>query len=319
MQESGLFTQTVIAVIWDFDKTLSPEYMQAPIFRAYGIDEAAFWDEVNALPAYYARAGVKVQPESCYLGHLLSCVQHGVMPGLTNARLRELGSDLSFYPGLPECFAQLQAILTGPAYRVGDQQVTLEHYVVSTGLRELIEGSALRPYLAGIWASEFIEAPAAPGADLSQEPGHGPIQQIATFLDHTTKTRAVFEINKGVNKEPTISVNDNIPENERRVPVRNMIYVADGPSDIPTFSVVGKHGGRTFAVYDPASKKSFAQAKRLLESERVDAFGPADYQPGTQTAMWLESTVEEIAQRIVRERKDALAQRTGQTPQHLKD
>ena len=87
-----LHPQNVIAMVWDFDKTLIPGYMQDPIFAAYNIDEVAFWREVNALPGYFARLGVTVHPDTAYLNHLLTYVQHGRMPGLTNARLRELGA-----------------------------------------------------------------------------------------------------------------------------------------------------------------------------------------------------------------------------------
>jgi hypothetical protein len=152
---------------------------------------------------------------------------------------------------------------------------------------------------------------------LSGEPRPGPISQIATFLDNTTKTRAIFEINKGVNKQPGISVNDTIPEEERRVPVRNMIYVADGPSDIPSFSVIRKHGGRAYAVYDPASKAHFAQADDLMRSQRIDAYGPADYREGQPAALWLERQVEEIARRIAEDRKRAIARHAGTAPKHL--
>lgn len=317
MPEKGLFLQNVIAVIWDFDKTLTPEYMQAPIFEAYGVDDQQFWREVNALPAYYARSGIHVQPDTCYLGHLLTYVREGRMPGLTNARLREFGATLPFYPGIPALFARLARILAQPEFRDGD--LRLEHYVVSTGIAEIIRGSAIAEHLAGIWASEFIESPALPGADLEARPQPGEISQIAGFLDNTTKTRAIFEINKGVNKLPQITVNDRIPEEERRVPIRHMLYIADGPSDIPSFSVIRKHGGHAFAVYDPRSEDRFRQAAGLLEQGRVDDYGPCDYQEGSHTEMWLRLQVENIARRIMADRKRALESRVTSGPTHIHD
>jgi hypothetical protein len=98
LAEKGPFSQNRIAVIWDFDKTLTPHYMQKPLFEAYDIDEQRFWSEVNALPEYYARAGVRVNRDTCYLGHLLSYVKSGRIPDLTNARLRELGRESSSTP-----------------------------------------------------------------------------------------------------------------------------------------------------------------------------------------------------------------------------
>ncbi len=315
MSEKGLFLQNVIAIIWDFDKTLSPHYMQQPLFDAYGIDARQFWAEVAALPAYYARAGVKVQRDTSYLGHLLSYVKAGRMPGLTNAKLRELGAQIEFFPGIPGLFDRLDKILVAPPFRDGD--LRLEHYIVSTGLAELIRGSAIADRIEGIWASAFIECAAGPDADLAGTPGSGPISQIAGFLDHTTKTRALFEINKGVNKHDAITVNDMIPEEERRVPFKNMVYVADGPSDIPSFSVVRKHGGMSYAVYAPDSREQFAQVTALLETGRVDMIGPADYCEGSPTDMWLQLQVRKLARRIMDERKRTLESRVGRGPVHL--
>ncbi|HEX72841.1 MAG TPA: haloacid dehalogenase-like hydrolase, partial [Candidatus Hydrogenedentes bacterium] len=107
----GLFLQNVIAIIWDFDKTLSPHYMQTPLFAHYDVDEEQFWREVNALPAYYARAGITVQRDTCYLGHLLTYVHAGIMGGLSNARLTELGEQIRFYEGIPEIFSRLKSLL----------------------------------------------------------------------------------------------------------------------------------------------------------------------------------------------------------------
>lgn len=314
-EEKGLFLQNIIAIIWDFDKTLSPHYMQAPLFAAYGVDESSFWREVQGLPAYYARAGIHVDADTCYLGHLLTYVREGVMPNLTNARLRELGGHIQLYPGVVSLFDRLSTIPGDAEFRDGD--LRLEHYVVSTGIAEMIRGAAFADKLAGIWASEFIETPARPGASLAGAPAPGPISQIAGFLNNTTKTRAIFEINKGVNKLKNITVNDTIPEEDRRVPIRNMVYVADGPSDIPSFSVIRKHGGLAYAVYDPSSWESFAQVEDLHRNGRVDDYGPTEYQEGSKTDMWLQLQVRRIARRILSDRRKALDARLALAPSHL--
>ena len=316
MQQQGLNLQNIITVIWDFDRTLASQYMQTPLFEEYKLDEKAFWDEVNALPAYYAKAGIQLHPDTCYLGHLLTYVKTGKMKGLSNAKLRELGGRIPFFPGVPAIFDALQQILSAPQYLEGS--LRLEHYVVSTGLKEMIRGSAINEKLSGIWASEFIETPAAPGYDFQGAPTPGEIAQIAGFLDNTTKTRALFEINKGVNKG-TKSVNDMVPEEDRRVPFSNMIYIADGPSDIPSFSVVKKHGGKSYAVYDPASARQFAQAVELQENGRVDGCGPANYKPDSQTYLWLELQVTRIADRILADRQRATQSRIGAGPDHIQE
>ncbi|GMW03297.1 MAG: hypothetical protein AMXMBFR84_44310 [Candidatus Hydrogenedentota bacterium] len=314
MAEKGLFLQNIIAVVWDFDKTLSPHYMQKPLFEAYRIDESRFWKEVRALPEFYARAGVTVQPDTCYLGHLLSYVQAGRMPNLTNSRLRELGERIEFFPGVPEVFASMKASVEHARYRELD--IRLEHYVVSTGLAEMIRGSKIFQYLDGVYASEFIEVPAGPEPNFIRDPQRGEISQIASFLDNTTKTRALFEINKGVGREKSISVNDTIPEDERRVPFKNMLYIADGPSDIPSFSVVMKHGGWTCAVYDPHDSDHFEQAASLLQNKRVHYYCESDYRAESATARSLLRQVRLIADRMVVERTKAFASKVGRGPSH---
>jgi hypothetical protein len=314
MNQESIFLQNHIAVIWDFDKTLAPVYMQEPLFEHYGIDSAVFWDEVKALPEYYKLAGIAVHEETCYLGHLLSYVEHGKMPGLTNAKLKELGAKIPLFPGLPDFFDRLKLLLDQPQYKEADIQ--LEHYIVSAGMEAMVQGTPLASKVDGIWASVFIEEPAKPGEDLSQRPSPGEIKQIAGFLDNTTKTRAIFEINKGVNKTEKISVNDTIAPEKRRVPFENMIYIADGPSDIPTFSVVNGNGGQAYAVYNPESKEHYAQALSLQESQRVNQCGPADYTEGSTTAQWLNFQVERIADRIRDNRADRIDNSVTLAPSH---
>jgi hypothetical protein len=288
--------------------------MQKPIFDAYGIEEAAFWGEVNGLPAYYRRAGIEVPTDTSYLGHLLSYVKHGKMPGLSNAKLKELGADIDLFPGLPECFDSLKALLNRDNYREAD--LRLEHYVVSTGLTAMIDGSRLAAHIDGTWASSFIEEPAGPDTDLGGVPAHGAISQIAGFLDNTTKTRAIFEINKGVNANAGISVNDTIAETDRRVPIANMIYVADGPSDIPSFSVIRRNGGLAYAVYDREHEDRFEQAVELRNTDRVDGYGVADYRESSETYRWLSLHIRKIADRIIGERAEATKSRVRKGPTH---
>lgn len=319
-----VFPQNVIAIIWDFDKTLMPGYMQGPLFRRFSVDEGAFWAEVDGLESYYRRRGAElIARDALYLNHILTYVRAGAMPKLTNALLRELGAELEFYAGIPEFLGWLKKQIESDP-RFSEHQIRVEHYVVSSGLRQMILGSAVAPYIEHVWACEFVEEVAAPGylERQGQERLFAPDRQISQLIytiDDTTKTRAVFEINKGTNRFPDISVNAKIAREDRRVPFRNMIYVADGPSDIPVFSIVDQYGGRTYAVYKPGSSGEFEQVNRLLEQNRIDAYGPADYTEGSQTSMWLLHATERIAQRIARDREQALVERLGHPPTHLDD
>lgn len=317
-----LFPQNVIAMIWDFDKTLIPGNMQGPLFRHFAIDEAAFWDEVEGLEDFYRSHGYSlIQRDHLYLNHILTYVREGRMPGLGNALLSELGSEIDFYTGMPD-FLDLVRKTIESQPQFAEHQIRVEHYIVSTGLRQMILGSAIARQVDDVWACEFTELVAPPGYAEKQQQLFSPageIQQLIYTIDNTSKTRALFEINKGTNKNPSIDVNAKIAPEDRRVPFQNMIYVADGPSDVPVFSIVGANGGRTYAVYRPGSQGEFRQAARLLEQGRVDAFGEANYSDGSHTAMWLMHSAEEIARRIVNHREEALSERMGLPPTHVSD
>ena len=316
-----LFLQNIIACIWDFDKTLSPGYMQAPIFELYKVDPKKFWQEVDELPNHYKKDGLDlISTDTLYLNHLLTYTHQGRFKGLNNTRLKELGGQIELYDGLPEFFKNLKRFVTlEPEYEQHDIQ--LEHYIVSTGLRQMILGSKIAPFVDGVWGCEFVKNAPPPGyldagtKKTLEDPKI--ISQIAYTLDNTTKTRAVFEINKGSNKFPDIDVNAMIPDEDRRVPFQNMIYIADGPSDIPVFSLIDRFGGRTFAVYQPGSKEEFAQVNNLQKQKRVHSFGEANYIEGSQTSMWIKNAIVEICDQIVKNRERALGDKIGKPPKHL--
>jgi hypothetical protein len=314
-----LFTQNTIACIWDFDKTLIPEYMQAPLFRRYGIDEATFWEETNKLADHYKRRGYHLAPEIAYLNHLLTYVLAGPLQGLNNKILFDCGADIKFYPGLPEFFEQAKAFAQEkPEYL--KHEISVEHYIVSTGLAPMVRGSAIAKHVEGIWACEFVENPLQPGflsqKELSLE-ATAEIAQIGMVIDNTTKTRAIFEINKGTNKNAAIDVNSKMAAEDRRIPIQNMIYIADGPSDVPSFSVVKQGGGRAYAVYNPEKPAEFEQNDRLLQTARIHGYGPADYRPGSSTAQWLRLHIHQICDRIVIDRETAVATKASRPPRHL--
>lgn len=316
-----LFLHTSIAVIWDFDTTLIPGYMQEPLFQRFGIDSGQFWKEVNALPQFYRDHGVtRASSDTLYLNHILSYVRSGRLGTLNNKLLTELGAEIEFYPGLPEFFPALkEKVASNPKF--SNHQITVEHYVVSTGLRAMIMGSEIFPYIDDVWACEFSEASAPPNYLVEAKSlfgeKEGVISEVAYSLDHTSKTRAIFEINKGTNKLADIGVNDTIPQEMRRVPFQNMVYIADGPSDIPCFSLVNQYGGQTYAVYKTGSEKEFQKAYHLQKQRRVEAFGEANYTDGSQTAMWITHAVTDIAYRIVRDRNRVLGDELGKPPGHV--
>lgn len=298
----------IIAIIWDFDKTLINGYMEDPMLKDYGIDPKVFWTEVNALPKKYAEEqNVKVNPDTIYLNHLINYVREGRLSGLNNAKLREYGDKVEFYPGVPEIFEKTKNLIeSNNSYTEFD--IKVEHYIISSGLTEII----VHDYISGVWGCEFIE--------IDDDNGDKIIGEIGYTIDNTTKTRALFEINKGVGKNPDVQVNTKLPEEFRRVHFINMVYVADGPSDVPAFSLINKNGGATFAVYPAGNMKALRQVEQMRQEHRINYFAEADYSEGKTAYMWLCNKIEEFAERILRDEKNKLRQYTEkEPPQHLLD
>ncbi|MGW4528974.1 HAD family hydrolase [Amycolatopsis sp. NPDC004378] len=305
-------TQTVVAFIWDFDKTLTPGYMQGPLFDAFGVDAQKFWGEVNNLVGHYRQRGLRVSADTAYLGHVLSYVQDGPFGGLTNAKLRELGALVPLAPGMPDFMARTRKLVSeDEKYR--HHNITVEHYIVSTGLRQMIEGNPIHEHVDGVWACELLADP--PKAGYLDAPDGaaetGVLSQVGYVLDNTTKTRAIFEINKGANVEQ-IDVNSRMADEDRRIPIPNMIYIADGPSDVPCFSVVGKHGGMTLGVYTTQGSTSNYDGVRQLEDDgRVNSIAEANYEAGSPADLWLQSSLRKIANGICERRDQAFASIIG--------
>lgn len=300
----------IIAIVWDFDRTLVDGYMQDPIFEEYKVDSKQFWKEVNELPKKYEEEQkVRVNPDTIYLNHFIKYTKEGKFKGLNNEKLREFGKKLKFYPGVPEIFkTTTELIESNKIYKEYD--IKVEHYIVSTGMAEIIRGSEIMNYVEEIWGCELIEE------DIE---GIGKvISQIGYTIDNTSKTRALFEINKGVPQNKKMTVNNKIPEEYRRVHFENMIYVADGPSDIPAFSVVNKNGGATFAIYPKGKKEAMKQVEQMRKESRINMFAEADYSQNTTPNMWLCNKVEEFAERIKAREKDKLSKYIdNEPPRHL--
>jgi haloacid dehalogenase-like hydrolase len=317
-----LFDERPIAVIWDFDDTLIWGSMQTPIFEKFGVKEAEFWDEANKLADFYKSRGLDlVSDDTLYLNHILRYVRDGHFKGLNNEMLKELGGRLELHEGLPHFLDRAKQVVADSAY--ADLGIVVEHYIVSTGLRKMIQGSAINDYVEFIWACEFVEETAPRGyLDNPPDPPANPeIQDIGYTINNTTKTRAIFEINKGTNVRPEITVNRFIRPEDRRVPFENMIYIADGPSDVPVYSILQQYGGKTYCVFKPGDQAHFERAQLLRKQGRVDETGEANYEDGSPVTMWICSEIAHTAQRMLERReaeRDALfAERVGEAPGHI--
>ncbi len=300
----------IIAVIWDCDKTLIDGYMQDPIFEEYSVNANDFWREVNEIPKQYAKQGIRVNNDTYYLNHFIKSAHDGTFEGLNNAKLKEFGKKQKFYPGVLNFLRTTKNMFRDdPSY--SEYGIRVEHYIVSTGFAELIRGSDLMEYIDGLWGCELLDAP------LTGEEGKTVINEVVYTIDNTTKTRAIFEINKGIGKIDGIEVNTSIARELRRVRFENMIYIADGPSDIPAFSVVNNYGGSTFAIYPKGDMAAMKQVDQMRKDGRVDMYAEADYSENTTTNMWIRNKIYEIADRIRDEEKKKIVASTSGVPHHL--
>src|SRR4051794_19263200 len=289
--------QNTIAIVYDYDQTLSPSYMQDEVvFPAFGIDSQKFWQRCSALVRDEG-----YDNELAYMKVLLDTLG---MDRPKNSELKELGTQLNFYQGLPEMFEQFRdRLLTEEQVAHG---ITVEHYIISSGMKILIEGSRLAPYVRAIFGCEFAED------------GEGRITFPKRVISHTQKTQYLFRINKGL-LELSQDVNDHMPAEVRPVPFEHMIYVGDGPTDVPCFAVVRQNGGHAIAVYNPAdeTRSSFKKCYQLANhANRVRHLAPADFRAGSHLRLLLEQMVEDVATRILDRRARETEAGVVRAPRH---
>ncbi|MFJ7734144.1 hypothetical protein ACIQXF_20035 [Lysinibacillus sp. NPDC097231] len=289
----------VIALIWDFDKTLIAGDMQEPLFNKFKVSSKVFWEEVDNLSKFYLQNGIAINQDNIYLNHILTYVNHNIFKNLSNKMLFDFGSELKLLPGLPDFFSEIKDVL----HEKYNNKVKIEHYIVSNGLKRIIMGSDIYQYVEKVWGSEYIEVPAVPNyLHIGDRPlgNSSPIiSQVGYAFDHTSKTRTLFEINKGINKYKDIRLNQKIPLSSRRIPFEQMIYIADGESDIPAFSLVNKYGGKTFGVYPEGNEYIEEQVKKLYKDKRIMGFGKGNYTRSSYTYNWIINSAIEIAENIL--------------------
>ncbi|MBV9658235.1 MAG: haloacid dehalogenase-like hydrolase [Verrucomicrobia bacterium] len=289
--------QNLIALVFDYDQTLSPTYMQDEVlFPAFGVEPKKFWSRCGDLVR-----GQGYDSELAYMKVLLDTLG---LDRPTNAQLRELGAGLTFYPGLPEMFEEFERGLLGPEdVALG---IRVEYYILSSGLKEVIEGSRLRPYARAVFGCEYAE-----------DEG-GRITFPKRVISHTQKTQFLFRVNKGL-LDLAQDVNDHMDDVLRPIPFSNMIYVGDGPTDVPCFNVIRKQGGQAIAVYNPndPTRAAFRKCYQLAaHTDRVKHIAPADFRAGSHLRLLLDEMVSEIAAKIRARRAAAMESGTVRAPGH---
>jgi hypothetical protein len=289
--------QNTIAIVLDYDQTLAPKYMQDEVlFPAFGIDAEKFWQRCQTL---VRKEGY--DSELAYMKAMLDCLE---LDRPTNADLSKLGAGLKFFPGIPEMFEEFRTGLLRPDHEaIG---IKVEYYIISSGLKAMLDGSRLAPYFRAMFGCEFAEDRA------------GRIAFPKRVISHTQKTQFLFRINKGL-LDHSQDVNDHMPPEVRPVPFDHIIYIGDGPTDVPCFTVVRQHGGHAIAVYNPAdeSRNSFRKCYQLVgAADRVRHIAPADYRKGSHLRLLIEQMAVETADRILARRLRDVEENTVRAPKH---
>ena len=258
----------IVAFLYDFDKTLCTTDMQDYAFiPSLGYTPAEFWAIANA----FGR-GNHMDGLLAYMYTMIDeCRKKGVR--LERDFLVRCGNAVELFPGVREWFARINAF-------GADLGVAVEHYVLSSGLKEIIEGSGVAHEFREIYACEFLY-----GAD-------GLAMWPKLDVNFTNKTQFVYRINKGVlDVANDRDLNASMPDDSKRIPFTNMIYVGDGLSDVPCMKMMRAYGGQAVAVYQSGNR---AAVENLLSGGRVDFIFPADYREGTI----LDATMKNILRRM---------------------
>ena len=248
-----------IALIYDFDGTLAAGNMQEYDFiPAVGKSNKEFWSESNTL--------AEEQDADQILTYMARMIQEARAKGLSLRReaIQESGRHVVLFPGVEEWFDRVNAY--GEA-----RGIRILHYINSSGLKEIIEGTSIADRFRKIYACSFLY-----NVD-------GIAYWPAVAVNYTNKTQFIFKINKGVESVyDTKLVNRYMEESRRPVPFSRMIYVGDGTTDIPCMRLVKNFGGHSIAVYNPAEKGKRNEMNTLIRDNRVNHVCPADYREGTE-------------------------------------
>lgn len=244
--------RTKVALVYDFDGTLSPGNMQEYGFiQALDKSPEEFWGKSNSISEEQEMNGI--------LAYMKIMIDEARSAGISLKResFVEFGRNIELYPGVREWFALVNTY-------GAERGVKVEHYIISSGLVEMIEGSHIGGEFKKIFASAF----------LYNDKGNAVWPAVA--VDFTTKTQFLFKITKGImDIADNRRVNESVPDEDKPVPFSNMIYVGDGTTDIPCMKIVKMFGGNAIAVYNNDNKKAYAH--QLLSEDRVNFIASTDY------------------------------------------
>lgn len=261
----------VLAICYDFDKTLSPDDMQAQGYiQSVGYDVQKFWDESNDL--------AKANDMDNNLAYMWKMVQESEGRMVFNKeKLAEYGARVKLFDGVEDWFERIRAY--GKT-----RNVIVEHYIISSGLKEMIEGTKM----ARAGAFEKIYASSFYFND------RGVAKWPAQVINYTSKTQFLFRIEKGVLDINDPGVNAYFSPEEIRVPFRNMVYIGDSDTDIPCMKLVNTYGGHSIGVYDPATQNK-KKVYKMMHDKRIRYYAPADYTERSDLDLLVKAIIDKTA------------------------
>ena len=261
----------IIALIYDFDGTLSPGNMQEFGFiQAVGKTAQEFWRMSDNIAIGQDASNVLSYMKLMYDEAKANKI------ALRKENFRRFGGDIALFNGVQQWF--------GAVNEYGrSRSVVIEHYINSSGLKEIIEGSSIASEFKHIFAGSFIYGE------------NGEAQWPGVAVDYTAKTQFLFKINKGIfSARDNKLVNESIAEDKKRVPFTHMVYFGDGDTDVPCMKIVEMFGGHSIAVYNPEDSRKKKSAFKLKKQGRVSFALPADYSKGSETFEVIKTIIDKI-------------------------
>ena len=267
----------ILAICYDFDRTLSPEDMQAQGYiQSIGYDVADFWKESNSLAA-----DNDMDQNLAYMYTMVTKARGRLV--FNKEILKADGAKIKLYPGVDTWFTRVN--------QYGQEKgITIEHYIISSGLKEMIEGTMVAKYFKKIYASSFYFDDV------------GVAVWPAQAVNYTNKTQYLFRIKKGILDINDQKVNDYFDPDKVVVPFRNMVYIGDSDTDIPCMKLVNSNGGYSIGVYDSETQDK-TKVFKMLREHRIKYFAPADYREGSSLEGLIKNIVDRTKTNEVLERK----------------
>lgn len=262
---------TPFAIAYDFDGTLAPGNIQEYDFvPAIGMTKKVFWKDVEDLAKKNNADNILM-----YMMHMLDKA-NAVEVSVHKEDFVKYGRSVKLFEGVIDWFDRIK--------RYGkERDVLVKHYIISSGIREMIQGTPISKKFAAIYASSFVYD------------HNGVAKWPALAVNYTTKTQFLFRINKGVlNVYDNSKINEFIPIGDRPVPFSDMVFIGDGDTDIPCFRMVKSQNGHSIAVYKPSTHGAKEKAKKLIKDGRVNYIAPANYSENGEIDIFVKKIIDKV-------------------------